>query len=164
MNGRVLASGFVVAILISAGAGYLVGSNTITKGVVGGHSGSTTQVSCSISGETIGVVVQVLAIDYSSHSAVPVAGVSVSGQDVYYCNDNKQVSEINPSSTNSSGWVSLFDGGGGMYYLNIRYPDSKLVYNLSVPVQPVTLTYVSFNVSTGNVTTRFCAYNFHCSA
>jgi hypothetical protein len=56
-------------------------------------------------------------------------------QDVHYCNDGKEVLPIGGARTNSTGWVNLSDGGGGIYYLNVSLPNSKLVFSLSIPVQ-----------------------------
>ncbi|MDA4128514.1 MAG: hypothetical protein OK422_03525 [Thaumarchaeota archaeon] len=114
MQNRVLSAVFVLAIIGSAGAGYLVGSSTIANQVT---RNLTSQTKCTIVGETIGVVLQVLATDYSSHTEVPVSGALVNGQDVLYCNNERQVFAVQPATANSSGWTSLLDGGGGTYYL-----------------------------------------------
>ncbi len=149
-----------VAVILSGSAGYLLGSAR-PSGLAG--SGTSAQTTCTIAGETIGVALRVVAIDYSTHSVVPVVGAGINGSGVLYCNGERQVTVFPEATTNASGWVEVFHGGGGIYYLNISYPGSNLIYSVSVPVMPVTATYVVFNASTGNVTTHFCSYNFHCT-
>ncbi len=117
---------------------------------------------CVNYGPTIGVALQVVANNGSGRPPIPVKGAQVSGQDVGYCNDVKQVIAIHPTTTNSSGWVSLLYGGFGIYYLNINYGPT-LDYSLSVVTEPTAITYAVFNISTGNVTTHFCYYEVNCS-
>ncbi|HEV2137850.1 MAG TPA: hypothetical protein VGR53_03345 [Nitrososphaerales archaeon] len=156
MRGAVFASIITIALVAGAGIGYLVGISQSGKN-------STPQTTCTILGETIGVALHVVATDYQSHSAVPVVGARISGDGVLYCNSAKQVSVFLPNTTNSTGWVDMFQGGGGEYYLNVTYPDSKSVYSLSVPVRPLTVTYATINISSGNVTIHFCQYGAQCS-
>ncbi len=161
-----MAVAFVVLMVIVSGVtGYFVGSITSQNGrttslptvtLTGGNFGT-----CPITGPTIGVVLRVLANNGSGLAPIPVQGVQVSGQDVGYCNDVEQVIAIKPTTTNSSGWVSLLYGGLGIYYLDIHY-NLHLPYTLSVVTQPTAVTYVTFNISTGNVTTHFCYYNLQC--
>ena len=129
------------------------------------NSISTSQsISCTSSGPTDGVELQVVAINHAGPGTGtgPIAGLVVNGEDVWYCNDQKQVTVLGPVATNSSGWVSLLDGGNGLYYLNVTY-DQYLVYSLSVVTNPLSITFVVFNASTGNMTTHICAYAYHCT-
>jgi hypothetical protein len=162
MRNGIVASLLVVALLAGAGSGYLIGVNgapiTSTK-----SSSATTQTSCTISGETIGVALRVVEMDYSSHSLVPVADAAISGGYVFYCLAFRQVTPLTPTTTNSSGQVDVFQGGAGIYYLNVTDPQTNYVFHLSVPTRPVTATYVTLDIASGNVTTRFCAYNYNCS-
>ena len=159
----------VAAIVAGAGAGYLIGVD-VSRSQTGDGMPTTsmsTSTTCHITGETWGVALHVVAAEYSNYpnyyTTTPVAGAYVSAEGIFYCNDERKTTSILLATTNSSGWALLYNGGGGTYYLNITYPGSKLVYSLSVPVRPVTATYVTFNVSTGNTTTHFCQYNFHCT-
>jgi hypothetical protein len=68
---------------------------------------------------------------------------------------------LGPVATNSSGWVSLLDGGNGLYYLNVTY-GQDLIYSLSIVTQPLSITFVVFNASTGNMTTHICEYALNC--
>src|SRR2546422_1161227 len=162
LKNGVVAVVLVIAMTGSAGAGFLVGSNVFGNITVGNPTAKTTKTTCHITGVTLGVRVRIVAIDYSNNSTVPVSNASVTGQNVVYCNDERQVTTFRPTKTNSSGWVGLSYGGVGIYYVNITYPNSNLTYSLSIPARPVTATYVVFNISSGNVTTHFCAFNYHC--
>jgi len=113
---------------------------------------TTVQATCTTSGPTLGVVLRVVANNGSW------AGVPVTGEAVGYCDGQKEVTNLGPSLTNSSGWVSFLEGGlNGIYYLHVN--ESAWVYDLSIPAQPTTVTYAVLNLSTGNVTTRFCEFN-----
>ena len=118
---------------------------------------STSQsISCISYGPTEGVMLQVVAQNMG-----PVPGLVVNGEDVSYCNNQRQVIVIGPTITNSSGWVSLLDGGNAIYYLNVTF-SQYLVYSLSIVTQPTSVTCAVFNASTGNLTTHFYEYTFHC--
>jgi len=158
----VIAALLVIAIVVSAGVGYLFGlsvsgSQTNKNSTIQTTSTSTT---CTISGETMGVWLRVVESTYPNGSVVPVSGVNVNGQWVLYCNDQRQTTKFEPSQTNASGWDILSYGGGGFYYVNISYPYSPLTIILSIQTRPVTATYATFNLSTGNVTTHFCEFNY----
>lgn len=127
-------------------------------------SGSTTTIrttSCGISGPTTGVVLQIIAYNHTSSgvSTVPWVGTSVSGEAVGYCNDALQTSILPPTTTNSTGWASLLDGGFGLYDLNVTYGAPPITFNLSIVTDPLSVTVAVFNISTGNMTTHFCEYN-----
>jgi hypothetical protein len=76
------------------------------------------------------------------------------------CNDTPQVAVLTRTQTNSSGWASLLDRGFGTYELNVNYSSGS--YALSVPLQPTAVTYVVFDIASGNVTMRFCYSNANC--
>jgi hypothetical protein len=103
---------------------------------------------------TFGVIVHVL-----TNATSPLVGARVSGHSAGYCNGSQQISQLQPTTTNSSGWASLLDGGTGIYYLDIshsyieqgqNYTDH---YSLSIPTAPIAVTCVEFYLS-GNVTTH----------
>jgi len=157
----------VLLVVVGVGAGYFIGAKTNqpsavipttlgTKTLTGGN------YQCVVTGPTIGVVLRVVENNGSGNTTIPVQSARVSGQDIGYCNDVEQVIAIKPTTTNSSGWVSLLYGGFGIYYLDIYY-NPYLSYNLSVVTQPTAITYAVFNISTGNVTTHFCYYEVNCS-
>jgi hypothetical protein len=131
-------------------------SNTTTSSPFTSVSSRT---SCISSGPTEGVVLRLVA--NGNTGIIPVAGAAVSGEDLWYCNDSPQITHFNSTLTNSSGWASLLFGGNGIYYLNVTYPNSNLVFTLSVMTQPSSVTYMIFNASTGNVTTYVCEFD-HC--
>jgi hypothetical protein len=108
----------------------------------------------------MGVMIHVLANNYTGNgvSVIPVVGAKVSGQAVGYCNNVLQPSTLQPTTTNSSGWASLLDGQFGLYNLQVAYAPT-LVFNLSIVTNPLSVTYVTFNISTGNMTTHFCEFN-----
>ena len=162
MRNAAVAALLVVAILAGAGVGYLIGVNGAST-TPSKSPPATTQTSCTISGETTGVALQVVRIDYSTNSLVPVAGAAVSGGYVVYCDNARQATPFTPSMTNSSGQVDVFQGGGGIYYLNVTDPQTNYVFHLSIPARPVTATYVTLDITSGNVTTRFCVYGYNCS-
>lgn len=146
-------------------------TQTVLSTTIATSTTSIATTSCTIMGPTIGVVIRVIAYNYSTSptSTIPVVGAHVSGQSVGYCNDALQTSTLQPTTTNSSGWASLLDGQFGLYNLVISYSPSltynfspTLSFNMSIVTQPTTVTYVILNISTGNMTTHFCEYNFHC--
>ena len=161
---RVMISALLaIAILAGAGIGYLLGTRA-TQNPITTTSSTSSQTTCTIYGQTIGVAFHLVAINYSDHSVVPVVGAGIKGEGVAYCNEEREATPIPLTATNASGWASLFLGGGGVYYLNVTYPGSGLAYSLSVPVRPVTATYVTVNISTGSVITSYCEYNINCTA
>jgi hypothetical protein len=176
---RTLAAAILVAALIIVTAIFAASSygTTITKTLPGSTTtlittvtvlstdvatfpGSVTTTSCVVSGPTMGVVIHVLANNYTGNgvSVIPVVGAKVSGQAVGYCNNVLQQSTLQATTTNSSGWASLLDGQFGLYNLQVAYIPT-LVFNLSIVTMPTSVTYVTFNISTGNMTTHFCEFN-----
>jgi hypothetical protein len=145
-------------LVVGAVTGYVAG---ISEGRVGTVQSNTTtskstQTTCTTTGPTNGVVLRVVASNGSWE------GVKVSGEAVGYCNNQRQVTILGPSTTNLTGWVSFLEYGlAGIYYLNVN-ESSFWTYRLSIVTQPVSTTYVILNLSTGNVTTHFCEFNFHC--
>ncbi len=136
---------------------------------------SVTATSCTVSGPTNGVEIRVLM---GTGTVVPVAGAQITGNARGYCNGSPQISALQPVTTNSSGWANLLDGGFGIYDLNITRAYTETgpilirsnttstegpytytdVYHLSLPTSPLATTLVTYNISSGNVTTIFCYY------
>ncbi|MGH2640005.1 MAG: hypothetical protein ACRDF4_12115 [Rhabdochlamydiaceae bacterium] len=139
-------------------------TTTVTSTVIQPIPSTTDTTSCAISGPTMGVVIRILdggLVD----TAYPIVGAIVSGNATGYCNNALQTQVLQPALTNSSGWATLLDGGFGIYNLRVSYiVDNNLTetYYLSISMQPTTVSYVIFNVTTGNVTTHNCEYNLHC--
>jgi hypothetical protein len=168
----VVASAIIVAaLLVSTSMFVAAGTTTTTETVTTTTTLTTTSIvattpvsvtttSCTVSGPTLGVVIQVLANNYTGNgvSVIPVVGAKVSGEAVGYCNNILQPSTLQPTTTNSSGWASLLDGQFGLYNLEVAYAPT-LVFNLSIVTNPSSVTYVTFNISTGNMTTHFCEFN-----
>lgn len=115
-----------------------------------------TNVQCTVSGPTIGAVIHVV------NGTTPVPGARVSGQAQGYCNDYLQVSNLPPVTTNSSGWASMLDGDFGYYDLVVSHAGFN--YSLSVSTSPIASIYVTFDISSGHVTTYVCYYNENCLA
>lgn len=133
---------------------------TTTSTVLATSPATVTTTSCTVSGPTEGVVIHVLANNYTGNgvTVIPVVGAKVSGQAIGYCNNVLQPATLQPTTTNSSGWASLLDGQFGLYDLQVAYVPT-LVFNLSIVTMPTSVTYVTFNISTGNMTTHFCEFN-----
>lgn len=160
---NVIAAVLLVLVLVAgASVGYAAGisaehATTTTVSVTVTSRTNTaptteTNVTCTTSGPTDGVVLRVVANNGSW------TGVSVKGEAVGYCNDQKQVTVLGPSTTNSSGWVSFLEYGlPGIYYLDVN--ETAWIYDLSIVTQPTTTTIAVLNLSTGNVTTHFCEFN-----
>jgi hypothetical protein len=107
-------------------------------------------------------MIRVVQNNSTSGSTVkPVVGTIVKVTDKYNCVN--LLTQLNFSSikTNSSGWASLLFGGAGTYYLNI-FDGGLLNYTLSVPTYLVSTTFVTYSISTGNVTTFVCNFKQHC--
>jgi hypothetical protein len=158
----------IAAVLISASLFFAIGQTTKTvtttttvssvRTVATQTITSTvyTSVQCTVSGPTIGAVIRVM------DGTNPVPGVRISGQAQGYCNDFLQVSNLPPVTTNSSGWASMLDGNFGYYDLVISHAGFN--YSLSISMAPIASTYVTFDISSGQVTTHVCYYNENCLA
>jgi hypothetical protein len=107
-----------------------------------------------ITGPPIGVVLQIVE-NTPGGGVSPIAGAQISGQAVGYCNN---VHALNATTTNSSGWASLLDGQECYEYnLAITYVPplgSTLAFNMSIVTYTEAVTYATFNISTGNMTTH----------
>ena len=149
----------VAAVTAGAIGGYYVGANSASGPEA--QTSVVTRTSCTVSGPTNGVVIRVVG-----GPSFVIAGATVGGEADGYCNSVLQTQTLQPAVTNSSGWASLIDGGFGTYNLEIGYvvgsPSVAENYHVSIPMRPLTTTYVVFDVSTGNVTTHYCEYNLHC--
>ena len=165
MRNEVISVLLIAAIIAGAGVGYFVGVNSVTSVTSSKGQTSVTTTSCTVSGPTNGVVIRVVEGGLYGPT-IPIVGALVNGEADGYCNDALQTLTLQSAATNSSGWASLLDEGFGVYNLNISYevgnPQLTENYHLSVPMQPLTTTYVVFNTTTGNVTTHYCEYNLHC--
>ena len=131
-------------------------NDTVTTTLGKTSETNTTTQSCYLLAPSIGVVIRVI-----TNSTSPVAGARVSGESAGYCNNSLQVAALVPTTTNSSGWASLLDGGFGIYHLNISW-NHAANYTLSIPTYADAATYVIFNYVSGNVTTTLCYYNSSC--
>jgi hypothetical protein len=163
---RYLAIIVVLLVIGSLVGGILIGSGKLDVPYLSqGNNSTTTSVStiCSTNGETKGVILRVVQENYSSRppGLLPVSGATVAGNDVYFCGNVKHEGTFVSSTTNSSGLANLLFGGAGMYYLTINY-QGPANYTLSVPVAPLATTFVTYNLSTGNLTTSICYYGEHC--
>jgi len=156
----------VITIVASLLVGYLIGIGKITVPYIPSESSSTVSslsTACTANGQTNGVILRVVQSNYSSRppGIIPVVGAIVTGSDIYFCGVVKHEGTFVSSSTNSSGFVNLLFGGAGVYYLNVSF-QSPANYTLSIPVAPLATTFVTYNISTGNVTTSICYYGEHC--
>jgi hypothetical protein len=157
MKNGIAAVLLAVVLIAGAGGGYYAGlsqGRTMTVQSSTSSSASTsTSVTCADSGPTNGVELRVVANNGSW------AGVSVDGETVGGCNNQKIVTTLGPARTNSTGWVVFLEGGlPGLYYVSV-HADPSYIFNMTIPAQPTTTTVVVLNLSTGNVTTQFCEFN-----
>jgi hypothetical protein len=138
-------------------------TKTIALGGTTQHANSTQEIMCTSSGPAIGVLLRVVEVNNTGITPVAVPGARISGEDVWHCNNTRQVITFSPATTNSSGWVNLAYGGNEIYYVNVTYPGTTIAYSLSIPTEPISQTLAVFNISTGNLTTHFCEYNLDCT-
>jgi hypothetical protein len=162
----------VAAAVFTSSALYTTVTRTeATTTTVFTQSSATTETSTSsnattscniITGPTIGVVIQV--VENTPQGVSPIAGAQISGQAVGYCNN---LHALNATASNSSGWASLLDGQFSYQYdLAITYVPplgSTLAFNMSIVTYTEAVTYATFNISTGNVTTHICGDDFECA-
>lgn len=153
MKRSVLSAIFVILIILSGAAGYFAGLYTPRTAIHQASVTTTSSTSCVVTGPTEGVIIQVLQ---DSAEVTPVVGAKIGGEDLGYCNNSLQTMILNSTTTNSTGWARLIDGGFGIYYLNIIAFNNN--YTLSVPMQPISVTFVTYNISNGNVTTHYCVF------
>jgi hypothetical protein len=147
MRDGVVAVLLVAAMIISAGTGYIIGRNET-------QSSPASTTLCTVFAPTMGALVRVVV------GGTPVADAIVGGRDVGSCNNAQQEVALARTQTNSSGWASLLDGEFGAYELSVNCSWDS--YALSVPLQPTAVTYVVFDIASGNVTTHFCYSNSNC--
>jgi hypothetical protein len=101
-------------------------------------------------------VIRVVQENDYSNVTLPVTGAIVNRNNVYYCGSDRSQVNFNPVRTNSTGWASLLFGGIGIYTIEIN-PGDGSNYTISIQTILVSITYVIYNISTGNVTTSFCS-------
>jgi len=148
-----LVSGIIIGMQVSSTNGSGTGSLTATS----------SSVNCTLSSSTYGVIILVVQNNFSSGSSAvrPVAGAIITGNNAYDCGNERIVNKLSRVVTNSSGSASLLDGGIGLYYLNI-YDGGSFNYTISIPTRLVSVTFVTYNITTGNVTSVFCNYDEAC--
>ena len=116
---------------------------TITKSSIS----VTCILTCTITSESAGADLRIL-----SDSGSPIAGAQISGHEIsgYQIVGTQTITcgncNITSIATNSSGWVSL-PGAVGPYNLTITYQGH--LYNVNIPMYPVTLTEVTLHVPSG---------------
>jgi hypothetical protein len=162
MKQSTLSTVLIVLLIIGSVSGYLVGYYVPRTSSSNTFSAVSTSVGCTVSDTTEGVVIQLVEYNYtaSGQNVVPIPGATIIGQDVGYCNDQRQVMNLSKATTNSTGWASLLNGGFGVYYLTIDFfPSGEQspfsVFNVSVITQLTAITEATFNLSSGNLTTHF---------
>ena len=119
--------------------------------VVRYYQTNKTTIRCTISATPNGIVMQLV-----TNSGAPASGVLITGQAVAYCNNQKQVNQLQSSTTNSSRWAVMLDGFAGTY--NIKFDYSGQSYSIAVPTQPTATTLAVYSISSWNLTTKFCYY------
>jgi len=169
MKNGAIASLLVVAILASAGAGYLTGyaseravteiatetSYLVTTTTMTSFQ-TQTNTTCTTSGPAWGVLVQVV-----TDSGEPISGVVMKGASIYYCAGGQpQVTDLGPSTTNLTGWVSFTPESSGDY--NLFFSRNGTSYELIVPTAPLSVTYVAFHVPSGIMTSCIDGLNNDC--
>jgi cytoskeletal protein RodZ len=98
---------------------------------------STTSSTCFYNSVAYGVNVRVL-----SDSGSPISGVQISGTEINPCGNYT----FTPVETNSSGVVTL-PPDFGSYNVTITYQGH--LYNVNIPMYPITLTEVTMHVPSG---------------
>lgn len=105
---------------------------------------ASTSTECTISAEGTGFYVTVL-----SDSGQPVQGAQVTGTRVGVGGSTCQ-QDIGTYVTNSTGSVLITPNIGSYYELSITYQGNA--YAVRAPIEPMTTTYVTLSIPSGNVT------------
>ena len=106
---------------------------------------TTTSITCIVSAEGSGFYVTVL-----SDTGQPIQGVQVSGSRVTQTNGGTCQQNIGTYLTNSTGSVLITPNIGSYYLLSMLYQGKN--YTAKAPIEPMTTTYVTLKVPSGNVT------------
>jgi hypothetical protein len=117
---------------------------------------TSTKVSCTVSGEGGPVYIQL------ENGSSPLPGVAI---DVVHRGPIVNGQDCGTVSlpalyTNSTGWVEIPGDNlpyAGSFLISFVYSASD--YNTTIPVQPVTTTYVYVSLPSGEVTTLNCVYD-----
>ena len=109
------------------------------------NSSSTTTTQCTITAEGSGFYLTVL-----SDSGQPIQGARVTGTRVTEVDSGTCQQAIGTYSTNSTGSVLITPNIGSYYVLSVMYEGAN--YTVNAPIRPMTTTYVTLNVPSGNVT------------
>jgi hypothetical protein len=141
-----MAAALAIAVLVSAGAGYFIGANTATTVNVAGMKSLETFSACTILDPSMGISIRV------TDGTRPVGGASINVQDISTCYTGTvpRVVAQYDIATNSTGWASACGEDDGTCNLIIHFSGEN--YSLSVPLTPGILSYVYYDLSTGNVT------------
>jgi hypothetical protein len=147
MRSRVVASLLVVAILVGAGAGYLIGSYASHPGT------TTTQTTCMTTypGQPFGASTRVI----NATTLMPVVGANViaTAPVLGVCSASTPKTDSVQFTTNSTEWYSLPFFNLGTYQITVTYLGRS--YNVTMPLGRSVYNCATLYVPTGqtNVTT-----------
>jgi hypothetical protein len=148
-------SAIFILVAGDAPAGYVYAYYTIPGGQVSASPSTeitascttrstTTSIDCVVSAEGSGFYVTVL-----SDTGQPIQGVQVSGSRVTQTNGGTCQQNIGTYLTNSTGSVLITPNIGSYYLLSMLYQGKN--YTAKAPIEPMTTTYVTLKVPSGNV-------------
>jgi hypothetical protein len=157
MRNGAIAALLVVAILASAGAGYLVGvnvsENQTSKGATTTASNST---SCEVAAEG-----QVLLQVLNSTSGKPILNAPIQAQVTpFYCNSSPPTTiTLNTTLTNSTGYAT-FGADLGEYHFTLNTYGNYFVYASTLPEQT---TCVTLSIPSNMAVIRYSgSFQFSC--
>jgi len=112
---------------------------------------TSTSIECTITAEGTGTFVTVL-----SDGGQPIQGAQVSGERVTEVNGATCEETIGTFLTNSTGSVLITPNIGSYYQLTIQYQGKT--FSAQAPIQPMSGTYVTLKIPSGNVTVSEVPY------
>lgn len=154
---RTVVSNQTITVLIQAGSSPTTAALTSSTGSQQEDS-SQESISCTTTGEGgplyVAIFTDVGTPVANEQMTVVHDGPSVNGQS---CGTRT----LAPIFTNSTGWVEV-PGGDGLPYAGsfvVSFAYSGQSFNATVPIEPVTTTFVTFYVPSGGVYTTNCELN-----
>jgi hypothetical protein len=145
MRNGTIAAMLVAFVVLGVGAGYFIGVNSSTTLNSAGSKSLETFSACTITDPSKGITIRV------TDGTSPVGGASITVQDISTCSGTvPRVVAQYDIATNSTGWAGACSEYDGTCNFSIHFSGEN--YSLSVPLTPGILSYVYYDLSTGNVT------------
>lgn len=151
LRNEIATAALVVAIVISAGAGYLIGVATqqsVTSGLI---SPSTVTLTCALAPKGSALYIRITL----DGAGTPVTNATVDATPVETCNGvNTTIAIIWHPPVNASGIATLNASGETFYSVTVNYGSQS--YPFTAYIQSFPATCASLSVPSGSLTVSSC--------